>query len=652
MQPDRSGVATPLVSRPGATPPGPGATPLQHLRALARSGFGDGASAVAGLLAQLDDVLDLEAAGAVLSGARRREQLAATGLFTAQPIALLGSCTLDTLPPLLTATMLQAGIQPEIRLAGFNQWRFEVLSGAPTFKDLAPRVVACLLDDSAVFAEITDPLDIEEVEARCAAFPAELRQWTQAAQDVLGGLTVLCTLPLSPLRRDRLIDYRSKARLEAAWQRMNAAILDLATELSGTVVLSDAALAARAGTVFGSDRMRHAAAHSYTPEFLHAYAQELTRVARADLGRAAKCLVLDLDNTLWGGVVGDDGIGGLRLGGSYPGSAYQELQTLARDLEKQGVMLAVASKNDEEIAREAIATHPDMVLQPHSFLAVRANWQPKPDNVRELAAELNIGADAMVFVDDNPVERGLMRELLPQVTTVELPADPAGYASCLAGRGDFNLLKLTGEDRERTKLYRERSQRAELQSTAGSLEEYLAALDSRLTIEPADALNTARIAQLFGKTNQFNLTGVRYTEEDIAQRIADGTGTFFAARLTDRFGDNGLIAAIALSEARDGAWSIDNFVLSCRVFSRNVEDAIVGLILRSAEEHSAAAVLARYTRTAKNAKFAGFYPAQGFVPDAAEDDGTSTGFRHDLTSISDLPDGIRVVNDEGVFHVR
>lgn len=625
--------------------------PLKQLRALKRQGFAGDATHLRALLRQVDDVLDLESAGAALTGDQPHEQLVRLG-FTAQRIALLGSSTLDALPNLLTAILVRDGVAPLIRSAGFNQWRMEILSGAPELKEIDPRITACLLDDTAVFEGITDPLDLAEVQQRCAAFPGELGRWAQSCQQTLGGLTVLCTVPLSPLRRDRIIDYRGKAQLEAAWHRMNAEILDLAAGRPTTVVLSHEGIAAHAGTTFGTERMRHVAAHVYAPEFLLAYAAELARVIRADLGRAAKCLVLDLDHTLWGGVVGDDGIGALRLGGAYPGSAHQELQTLARDLMTQGVMLTVASKNDDDIAREAIATHPEMVLEPASFLAVRANWNPKPDNVRDMAAELNIGADAMVFVDDNPVERGLMRELLPQVTTVELPADPAGYASHLAARGDFNLLKLTDEDRERTQLYRAQAQRSDLAGSAGGLEEYLDALGSQLTVEPAGPLNSARIVQLFGKTNQFNLTGVRYQEKDLAQRQADGTGAFFAARLTDRFGDNGLIAALALSEEPGGVWSIDNFVLSCRVFSRNVEDALIGLVLRSARQHGATAVAARFVQTAKNAKFAGFYPALGFTPDPAGDTADATRYLHCLTGFAELPRWIHLTHDEGAFHVR
>ncbi|MGW6913939.1 HAD-IIIC family phosphatase [Kitasatospora sp. NPDC054939] len=626
-----------------------GADPRKELRALRRAGLAGAAGRVRALLGAIDDVLDLESAGALLSGPAQRAGLAACGTLAEQRIALLGSATLDQLPHLLTAVAVREGLLPEIRSAGFNQWRFEILAGAPQLKDLAPRITACLLDDAAVFEAVADPLDLAEVERRCEDFAAELGQWAQQAQAALGGLTVLCTVPLSPLRRDRILDYPGRARLEAAWHRMNAAVLALAGQHEGVLVLSHEGIAAHAGgAVFGGDRMRHVAAHVWAPEFLRAYAEELARVARADLGRSAKCLVLDLDHTLWGGVVGDDGVGGLRLGGGYPGSAHRELQELARDFMAQGVMLAVASKNDDAVAREAIATHPEMVLRPESFVAVHANWGPKPDSVRALSAELNIGTDAMVFVDDNPVERGLMRELAPEVATVELPADPAGYAALLAARGDFALLRLTGEDRERTRLYRERAQRTELASTAEDLTGYLEALGSELTLEPAGPLNAARIVQLFGKTNQFNLTGIRYGQVEPA---ADGGGpVFFGARLTDRFGDNGLIAALALGREPDGAWSIDNFVLSCRVFSRSVEDAIVGLVLRAAAAAGAPAVTARFVPSAKNARFAGFYPSLGFASTGGSDG--ATAFRHPLTGAAELPGWIRVTNDEGVLHVR
>jgi FkbH-like protein len=620
---------------------------LSELRALKRAGLREGAGQVRELLGDLSDVLELEAAGALLGGAKAREQLAAAPGFRAQRIALLGSSTLDALPNLLTALLVRDGVLPEVRLAGFNQWRFEIMAGAPNLKELEPRLVACLLDDQAVFESVADPLDLAAIELRCAAFPAELGQWVEDCQRVLGGLVVLCTVPLSPLRRDRFIDYRGKARLAAAWHRMNATILELAASKPRTLVLAADGIAAQANSMSATHRMRHVAGQAFSPEFLRAYAEELARVARADLGLAKKCLVLDLDNTLWGGVVGDDGVGALRLGGAYPGSAHKELQVLARDLMAQGVMLTVCSKNDEAVALEALSTHPEMVLKPAAFVALTANWDPKPDNLRAQAVRLNIGTDAMVFVDDNPVERGLMRRMLPQVTTVELPAEPAAYAAHLAARGDFNLLELTEEDRSRTAMYRAQVQRAELEKTAGSLEDYLVGLDSQLALEPLSPLNLGRIVQLFAKTNQFNLTGRRYAEDEVSQLQSSGEGAFFGARLADRFGDNGLIAALALVKDEDGAWAIENFVLSCRVFSRDVEGAIVSLVLRAARAHGAPALTGRFIKTAKNQKFAAFYKDQGFVEMAS---GGPHCFRHELQQLPELPRWIRVTQGVEVFH--
>jgi FkbH-like protein len=619
-------------------------SPLGELRALRRGGFGD-MGRLRELLGQLRDTLDLEVAGGLLTG-DERARLRDKGTLREQRVALLGSSTFSALPNLLTAMMVQRGILPELRLGGFNQWRFDALGSDAELRALKPRLVACLLDDQALFENVRDPLDFAAVEDACAAFPAQLGQWVDACQAGLGGSVVLCTLPLTPLRSDRVIDYRNKARLSAAFARMNAGILELAVNKPRTIVLDAASIANRAGVTFADDRLRHTSAQVYAHDFLKAYAAELTRIALADLGLSRKCLVLDLDHTLWGGVVGDDGVAGLRLGGAYPGSAHQELQALARDLMAQGVMLTVCSKNDEDVAREAMTTHPEMLLKPEAFVAVSANWQPKPENVRAQLERLNIGADALVFMDDNPAERELMRRSLPQVETVELPKDPASYAALLATRGDFNLLEVTEEDRTRTTMYRAQVDRAELERSSENLEDYLLSLRSELTLQPLSPLNQARIVQLFAKTNQFNLTGVRFSEQEVVARAAEKSCAFIGARLTDRFGDNGLIAALAIGKEPDGCWSIENFVLSCRVFSRNVEEALIGLVLSAACARGVSAVHARFIETPKNKKFASFYPRLGFCGFAA--DGVRS-FIHPLQGLPSMPRWIQVKQDMGVF---
>ncbi|MEY9847761.1 FkbH-like protein [Streptacidiphilus sp. BW17] len=623
---------------------------LRELRALKKTGLHGAGDAVVALLDEMDaqgDPLVLESAGALLD-AGQREALQQENRFSDYRIALLGSSTLDSLPHLLAAELVRRRTLPEIRSAGFNQWRLEILSGAPALASLQPQLVALLLDEAAVFESVADPLDLDEVERRCAAFPQELADWAEQCRATLGGLLVLATVPLTALRSDRLVDYRGKARLAAAWQRMNAEILGLATRLERTVVLAWETVAQHAGGGFAAggfaaaDRMRHAAGHAYAPEYLHAYAAELARVVRADQGKARKCLVLDLDHTLWGGVVGDDGVAALRIGGAFPGSAHLELQALAADLKAQGVMLAVCSKNEDAVAREAMATHPEMLLRPDSFVAIAASWDPKPEAVGGLARTLNIGSDAMVFVDDNPVERGLMRELRPEVATVELPTDPARYASTVAARGEFNLLTLTDEDRVRTQLYRAEADRAELQRSTGSLDEYLAGLRSELTVEPMNELSRARIVQLFGKTNQFNLTGRRYAEDEVVSRSDAGEAVFLSGRLRDRFGDNGLIAALAVGRDAQGVWEVENFVLSCRVFSRYVEQTVIGLVLRAALAVGAHEVRASYARTAKNGAFAEFWTGLGFAVDDAASTPERQVYVHDLKSLSDLPSSVSV----------
>ncbi|MGG7517811.1 HAD-IIIC family phosphatase [Allorhizobium undicola] len=616
-------------------------SPMAELRALRRENLAGSVVRIRQILAGLVDPLDLDAAGSLLSGQKDRAVLAEVPGLRAQRLAILGSSTLDSLPNLLMATLLREGVVGDIRLSGFNQWRFDVLSGHELLTVHKPQLTLCLLDDEAVFADIADCLDLEAVEARLQRFAGELADWSAACRSLTGGQVVLGTIPLSPLRLLRLRDYRSRARLVSAWNAMNCAILALASREGGPVVLALAeSLAVSGASPFASHRMHHVAGHAYGPDFLKGVALEMTAVTKASLGLASKCLVLDLDNTLWGGVVGDVGTAGLEIGGSYPGSAHLEVQRLARDYMRQGVLLTVCSKNDDANARDALANHPEMVLRPEDFTVITANWQPKAENIRAQAGSINIGLDAMVFLDDHPVERDAVGSFLPEVAIVDLPAEPAAFATALALGNYFNLLELTAEDRERVAMYRAEAARAELQSESLSMDSYLAGLQSRLTIEPLNELNKGRIVQLFAKTNQFNLTGRRFTAEEIT-----GPGlSVFGARLADRFGDSGLIAAIALGRDEAGGLSIDNFVMSCRVFSRGVEALLLGLILKAARDKGLPCVNGRFIKTAKNGQFADFFPRLGFAAVS------ETDFRHELAQLPALPAYLDITEGAEAFH--
>ncbi|AGT09203.1 HAD-IIIC family phosphatase [Paracoccus aminophilus] len=608
--------------------------PLSRLRQLGRAGIGPDLAPLRALLTQISDPLDLDAAGSLLAGEKLQHQLAAITGLREQRIAVLGSSTLNMVPNLLQAMLLREGILGRFLTSDFDQWRIEIMTGAPALAPFQPRLTLCLLDEEAVFSGVTVPHDVDALEARCAGFAAEVADWVRRCRALAGGRVVLATVPLSRRRAGHLLDYAGRARLSAAWARMNAALLDLAESAEGVSVLDAAILTESAGTCHAADRMRQAAGMAFAPEFLAAYAEEVTRIARADLGMARKALALDLDNTLWGGVVGDVGVGALALGRMWPGTPHHELQTLAKSYAAQGVILTVCSKNDDGVARGALTEHPEMVLGARDLSLITANWEPKAQNLKAQAKSLNIGTDAFVFMDDHPVERGAMREFLPEVQTIELADEPSGYASALAASGAFNLLRLTDEDRQRTALYRAQTDRAEA-AVGISLEEYLRKLDSHLVLEPLGELNVTRITQLFGKTNQFNLTQKRYAESE----LRDGSRRSWGARLTDRFGDSGLIAAVTMIDHADGTSEIENVVLSCRAFSRGVEEAVMSLILNGARRRGRVAVTGRYVASAKNGRCATFYDEMGFRP-------AGEGWCHDLHEILPVPDQITATEEE------
>jgi FkbH-like protein len=622
---------------------------LSALRTLRRDGLGTHVLEVRRLVEDLGAV-DRERAGRLLAPASARAALREAGLPEVR-LVVHGSSTLDALGPLSVASFVREGLVADVRIAGFNAWRTDVLAGVGLDDGEAPATVVLVLDDAVVFDEVADPIDVAAVADRCAALPARLADWVGRAKDLFGSLAVLTTIPLSPVRRDAVVDYGGKARLQAAWDRMNAGILELAGP--GVVALSHEGLAGHAATTHERDRMRHIAGSRFAPEHLAALADELARIALAHLGRARKCLVLDLDDTLWGGIVGDDGADALRIGGAYPGSAHLELQRLARDLGRQGILLAVASKNHEEVALPVLRSHPEMALRADDVLAHRIDFGPKPAHLRSIAAELNIDVGALVFVDDNPVERGLMRHLEPTVRVVEVGEDPAEFASRLAAAGPFNRLATTAEDALRAETHRAERRRSALLESTETLEEYLTGLGSELTLERALPTHLVRTAQLFGKTNQFNLTGIRYTADELTALDEQRRSRIVVGRLTDTYGDSGLIVALVLDES-DDAWSIGNMVLSCRAFSRSIEHATLAAVLAAAGAAGARAVRGRYVPTAKNRLFADVFGDNGFdrVGDPDERTGATTWERATAAPGPATPAWITINQQQEAFDVR
>jgi FkbH-like protein len=337
-------------------------------------------------------------------------------------------------------------------------------------------------------------------------------------------------------------------------------------------------------------------------------------------GRSRKVLVLDLDNTMWGGVVGDDGLEGIRLGQGDPrGEAHLELQSAALALKKRGVLLAVSSKNDEAVARRAIREHPDMLLREDDFSAVQINWSDKATNLELLAEKLSLGIDSFVFIDDNPVERAQVRGALPDVFVPELPSDPAQYASVLLASGAFESITFSEEDRHRAEQYRANGKRESLAAQSRDLNSFLESLQMSAVFTSKGADGWARFTQLINKSNQFNLTTLRYTEADIAELVEHPRVLTLQVRLRDQFGDNGMICAI-IARPRDDEWILDTWVMSCRVLGRRVEEATLNEIVRLAAKEGIRSLIGLYRPTPRNGLVRDHYKKLGFRHSGTEGD--------------------------------
>ncbi|MBE7158890.1 MAG: HAD family hydrolase, partial [Rhodospirillales bacterium] len=341
--------------------------------------------------------------------------------------------------------------------------------------------------------------------------------------------------------------------------------------------------------------------------------EQAGRLLGALWGRSAKCLVLDLDNTLWGGVIGDDGLEGIVLGqGSPVGEAYVAFQRYAKQLGERGVILAVCSKNDEANALEPFEKHPEMVLRRKDIASYVANWTDKAANLRTIAEQLNLGLDALVFADDNPAERRLVRAELPMVAVPEMPEDPAEYVRTLADAGYFEAVDLTAEDRERTELYRANAQRDAARAAATDIGAFLDGLGMELHASSFDLPGLKRIVQLMNKTNQFNLTTKRYTEADVLRMMGDPKAATLQLRLTDVHGDNGVIG-LMVGYRRGNALELDTWLMSCRVLGRGVEEATLNLLMERAEEMGCELLVGEYRPTAKNGMVREHYRQLGFT---------------------------------------
>ena len=551
-------------------------------------------------------------------------------------LALLGSSTVEHLAPALRVAALRRGLWLDVRCGDYGQYATAFLD--PALVAYAPTVALFALDSPNLLGGLPDAA--AAVPAWHTAAETRLRHAWSAAQQA-GCHVLQQTLLPSALPTLGQNDHRAPAAPATAIAHWNHRLRIMADEAGADIVAVDTH-AAHDGLIAWHDPVWwHRAKQDIHTSAAPMYGDLVARILAARQGRSSKALVLDLDNTLWGGVIGDDGIEGIALGqGSALGEAHLAVQSYARALARRGIILAVCSKNDDATARAPFERHPDMLLRLPDIACFIANWTDKATNLRTIATQLNIGLDSLVFLDDNPAERAIIRRELPMVAVPELPDDPAAYAATLAAAGYFEAVNLTAEDRTRGAQYQANAQRDAARAEAATdMEGYLRSLNMELRWSRFDRLGLTRIVQLVNKTNQFNLTTRRTTEAETLALMHDPTAFGLQLRLLDQFGDNGVIAILS-GRLHDGALRIETWLMSCRVLGRGVERASLSLIMDEARRLDATSLRGEYSPTAKNGMVRDHYATLGFVL-TAETDGT-TQWTMPVTDPISPPPSIRV----------
>jgi FkbH-like protein len=582
--------------------------------------------AVAQFRARISPEMDFTAAsGAVRRLAKFRREGAKSSV-TAR-VAVLANTTSSQLAALVDLFLFAQGIDAEIYEAPYGLLRQEILDPTSELYKFAPHFVFL----ATTRRDLSMPLVSDTAAAVDEAVEVSAGEWErlwQTLHDRTGCQIVQNNFDAPPWRAFGNIELSHPGAAGNFIDRVNR---ELARRAPGWVSIHDLdGLAQQVGRWnWGDERFFHLAKLPCAPEHLAIYAHNVAALIGARLGRSRKCLVLDLDNTLWGGVIGDDGLAGINLGqGDAIGEAFVAFQRYAKTLAQRGVILAVCSKNEDVNAREPFEKHPEMVLKLEDISCFVANWEDKAANLRRIAQELNIGLDALVFVDDNPAERALVRQLLPQVATPEIPTDPADYIRAVAQHRFFEVISLSNEDFQRTEMYRANAQRKQIASDVGDLNDFLRSLEMRAWVGPVGDLEMDRTVQLIGKSNQFNLTTRRYSEGDIQAMLADSAWETRVIKLADKFGDNGLISVL-LSRAEGDTLLIDTWLMSCRVLKRGVEQMALNHLAELALSRGLKSLTGEYIPTAKNVLVLNHYADLGFTQVSADADGRAV-WRLDL----------------------
>ncbi|MBI5319929.1 HAD-IIIC family phosphatase [Bradyrhizobium sp.] len=553
--------------------------------------------------------------------------------FVPVHLLILSASTANHLADSLIGTAIRFGFLLQLTIAEYEEpepWlarhRDELTNNPPDFVLIASdnrmlRLAASLGDEEAAVRTVDAAL-------------AQVMRIAEVAVAATGKPVILQTLAGDPDASQINMDLGLAGSPRHLASEFNRRLASQARQ-AGHLLLDIDSIAASVGQgAWSAGRYWYAAKYPFAVAMAPLYADHVMRIIAAQMGRSRRVLVLDLDNTLWGGIVGDDGIEGLALGtGSPLGESYSALQRMALAYKERGILLCVSSKNDEAIALDAFRNHPEMILKEDDIVAFRVNWDDKAANIKAIAAMIDLGLESFVFLDDNPAERKRVRDALPAVAVPELPDDASEWIPVFQAAGYFEQTGFSREDRQRAGMYKANARRAAQLERIGNHDDYLRSLDMTLAIAPFDQPGRKRIAQLISKSNQFNLTTRRYSEAEVATLQANPDAVTVQARLADMFGDNGMISAvICLKHGK--RWEVDTWIMSCRVLGRRVEEAILQHLVQQARAAGAGELVGRYIPTARNGLVKDHFEKLGFARLGAEPNG-ETVWRLDVGQYSD-----------------
>ena len=528
-------------------------------------------------------------------------------------VALLGSFTLDPFVPVLRVEAARAGLWLETYVAPYGLYMSELLDAGSGLYRFRPHVTFLAIDGDVLWNQRWAEMPPIKSEPVVGGLLTPLFAGLDVFDRAGTGIVVMNDFVLPRRSTEGVNAFRSKGTFAHTIAHANKHLRLRLSLREDTFLFPLADVVAQVGRTQAFNWRTHYRGHvTWSDTLMAAVAERYLGFALAAMGKATKCIVLDLDNTLWGGVLGEDGPAGIALGPQWPGSEFVDFQRELLDLQRQGILLALCSKNNEAEVLEVLRTHTSMLIREAHLAAYRINWEDKATNIRSLARELNIGVDHMLLIDDSPHERAWVRDQIPELRVPDLPTDPSQYANWVGSLPSVIVLRQTEDDQQRTRQYQESRTREAYRGSVGSLEDFLRGLGLRVDIAPVGEETMGRVVQLLAKTNQFNLTTRRHDESTIRRQVIEGAWRVYTMRVADRFGDFGLTGVAIVATGAD-TWHVDSFLLSCRVIGKSVETALLARLAEDARAAGVATLSADFIDSGRNQVASAFLSRHGFA---------------------------------------